>query len=188
MEINDVTRLRDELKQTKKILSLTSLRAAFDERKEQEWAAIRASHAAIPSEVRELEQKLAQTVKFLYDNGTSKRALCNAYGTKDYGTINRLIEQGVEVGKPSSLKARLDNVLTDEHGMDIWIIDAINYGEDQFTGSIRVYQDSEGYPTLVGELTDVFRGTQLHQETAGSASGDFQGLWDSLAGTSGVSR
>lgn len=186
MELNDIPRLRDELRQVKQAHSLTAMREEFEARKALEWAAIRESHSVNPAAVIEIEQRLAQTVSDLFNAGVSKRSLCKAYGTQDYGTINRLIAKGLTVEKPSSLKARLDDELTAEHGVDIWLIDAINYGADEFTGSIRVYSDSEGYPTVVGEVTDDFRGTQLHQETAGSASGDFQALWESLARPSGV--
>lgn len=187
MEIHDITRLREELRLVKEANSLTAVREKFEAQKAIEWAAIRQSHSTTPQAVVAAEQALAHAVSTLFHSGVSKGALCAAYGTKDYGTINKLIAKGVAVELPSSLKARLDDELTAEHGVSIWLFDAINYGEDQFTGTIRLYADSEGYPTVVGDLTDDFRGTQLHQETAGSASGDFQALWDSLAGPSGVS-
>lgn len=184
MGVEEIPRLREEIRLVKQQNSLTTLREEFEERKAVEWEAIRASHQGKSGAVQAAEERLAQVVSDLFNEGVTKRQLCNAYGTKDYGTINRLIAKGGSIKRPTSLNMRLDDLLTGEHGVDIWAVDAINYGKDRYTGTVHVYADTEGFPTLVGDITDDFRGTQLHRELAGSASGDFFSLWGAVAGPS----
>lgn len=178
MEIHEIPLLRNKIRDYKKDTGLTTLRKEFEARKREEWQEIlrnyNVSDRAVQISV--LEQELARLVAGLHLSGVPKKDLCEAYGTKDYGTITRLIESALPELEADSLKV----LQIDETG-DLFEIDAYHY--HGFTGTVKVFRDSDGYPMLVdGELTDELRGTHLHQEIAGGATGEFSSYWEELAG------
>lgn len=178
MEIHEIPLLRNRIKDYKKDTGLTALRKEFDVRKREEWQEILRSYDVSDRAVQisVMEQELARLVAGLHLSGVSKKDLCEAYGTKDYGTINRLIESALPEIEADALKV----IQIDEAG-DFFEVTAYHY--HGFTGTVKVFRDSDGYPMLVdGELTDDLKGTQLHQEIAGGATGEFSSYWEELAG------
>lgn len=182
-QLSDISMLRQQVRDLKKTSGLSGLRKEFEERKKAEWAQIEADFDASAHNlvVKAKEQELAQTVLRLFDAGETKKALCAAYGTKDYGTINKLLEQAIPEVRREEVTAWLDDVYTERVGQSVWAIEAHHYGG--VTGTVRVYKDDEGYPVVVdGTMPDELRLTKLHQEIAGNEEGDFTVLWAKLAG------
>ena len=176
-QLSDVTRLRANLKDFAEKTSIAQLRKEFEEKNRAAWQELLAEHNEQRSVQKAvMEQELSVVLKALNEQGVTKKDLAAAYGTKDYGTITRKIAQVLPAERKTPLLAYLDDDLTAEYGQNVWTIQANDYGG--FTGAVRVYRDSDGYPMLLdGEMTNDFRGTQLHQEIAGSSEGDFSTLW-----------
>lgn len=173
-QLSDITVLRAQARELKKRNSLTEKRRVFEERKRAEWREIRENHddAETAVQLEAIRQQTAKIMLELLNQGVSKTALGEAYGSKDRGTINELLDSAVLESEITSLTL----VPTDLEGVgNGFRVDATNY--DGWTGTVYVYADEDGDPTIYGEPDSSFMGTALHQEIAGGISGDFSAAW-----------
>lgn len=166
----DISALRQLERETKVTYSLTEKRRAFEQRKREEWQAIKAGHNEMDAlvEVAAIRQRLANVMLDLHQQGYTKKQLGEAYGSKDARTINELLDSGV-------IEAELSTVdLTQGEG-ETWILSVVNYRGH--SGEIVLYADEDGDATVL-EMPASLQGTELHQEIIGGLTGEITTLWE----------
>lgn len=174
--LNDIVRLRAAEKQAKRRGSITALRQEFDRKKAQEWLEIEREFNSTHSqdEAMSIRREMAVVARELYENGTSKRAIGIAYGTKDARTINELIYSAPSVEDYQHIAIVPDAELEGYEDVQLFKVVSTQYGG--FTGEIIVYADSDG-DVVVASAPPEFYGTELHKEIAGGLTGDFNDAW-----------
>lgn len=173
--LSEITRLRAEEKALRRANSLTALRTEFDKKKREEWQRIKENYdaGAVEVQIAALRQQMARIAVQLREEGVSKTLIGEAYGSKDRRTIDMLLDSAIAEGQETYLT--LEPSFEEDGRLPVWRIHATNY--DGWTGTVTVYADEDGDPVIYGDLPNELRGTKLHQEIAGGATGDFSSAW-----------
>lgn len=168
--LSDITALRQLERETKLAHSLTTKRKEFEQRKREEWRAIKESHdeGAVEIEIAAIRQRMANIMLELKEQGVTKKQLGEAYGSKDARTINELLDSGV-------LESSIASTNLYETEENTWVFSFTNYRG--YSGEVTVCEDGDGDVTIL-DLPAHLQGTELHREIIGGLIGDFTTLWE----------